>query len=433
MQNRNNQNIKVIDVSHHNGTIDWAKVASDGVKGAYIKLTEGTTFLDKKSYDNYIGAKNAGLRVGFYHFAHADNDPIAEVNFFLNKLGSMKVDLPHCLDLEENKGKTKAQVTAFAVRWMEYIERKTSITPILYTGYSFIKSNFTSAVARYPLWIARYSGSNRSKGFTNPGDTAIWDRWSMFQYTDQGKVNGIKGNVDINEMDLDFFNSINTGVTVVKNNQPSAQLQQGDSGLAVKELQQNLTKLGFELSQQGTDGQYGNETVAAVKAFQEKYGLTSTGKADEKTLAKMMELLKGVSNSIEESLPKVTSLGDKYSFQVKAKKDIGVYKYANVTENFRTIKKGTVFSVYGYTSAAWAVPGGFVQMKDVEPIPVTIKTGGLSKDMETEFRAFLKNEGIDSELNVHAIGNPSAELTAAGLDFVKVKQFLDKKGWYYKQ
>jgi len=66
MQNRNKQNIKVIDVSHHNGTIDWAKVASDGVKGAYIKLTEGTTFLDEKSYDNYIGAKNAGLRVGFY-------------------------------------------------------------------------------------------------------------------------------------------------------------------------------------------------------------------------------------------------------------------------------------------------------------------------------------------------------------------------------
>jgi len=210
-------------------------------------------------------------------------------------------------------------------------------------------------------------------------------------------------------------------------------LQQGDSGLAVKELQQNLIKLGFELSQRGTDGQYGDETVAAVKALQEKYGLTSTGKADEKTLAKMMELLKGVSNPIEESLPKVTSLGDKYSFQVKAKKDIGVYKYANITENFRTIKKGTVFSVYGYTNAAWAVPGGFVQMKDVEPIPITIKTGGLSKDMETEFRAFLKNEGIDSELHVHAIGNPSAELTAAGLDFVKVKQFLDKKGWYYKQ
>ncbi|MES9774780.1 glycoside hydrolase family 25 protein [Priestia megaterium] len=394
MQNRNNQNIKVIDVSHHNGTIDWAKVASDGVKGAYIKLTEGTTFLDKKSYDNYIGAKNAGLRVGFYHFAHADNDPIAEVNFFLNKLGSMKVDLPHCLDLEENKGKTKAQVTAFAVRWMEYIEKKTSITPILYTGYSFIKSNFTSAVAKYPLWVARYSGSNGSKGFANPGNTAIWNRWAMFQYTDQGKVKGINGNVDINEMDLDFFNSINTGVTVVENNKPSAQLQQGDSGLAVKELQ----------------------------------GLTSTGKADEKTLAKMMELLKGISNPIEESLPKVTSLGDKYSFQVKAKKDIEVYKYANVTENFRTIKKDTIFSVYGYTYAAWAVPGGFVQIKDVEPISVTIKTGGLSKDMEAEFRAFLKNEGNDSELHVNAIGNPSAEITAAGLDFVKVKQFLDKKG-----
>ncbi len=68
-----------------------------------------------------------------------------------------------------------------------------------------------------------------------------------------------------------------------------------------------------------------------------------------------------------------------------------------------------------------------MQIKDVESIAVTIKTGGLSKDMEAEFSCFLKNEGIDSELNVNAIGNPSAELTAAGLDFVKVKQFLDKK------
>nr|WP_252298776.1 GH25 family lysozyme [Priestia megaterium] len=114
----------MIDISHHNGTINRTKVASAGVKGVYIKLTEGTTFLDKNSYENYIGAKNVGLRVGFYHFAHADNDPIAEVNFFLNKLGSMKVDLPHCLDLEENKGRTKAQVTASAVRWMEYIQKK---------------------------------------------------------------------------------------------------------------------------------------------------------------------------------------------------------------------------------------------------------------------------------------------------------------------
>ena len=136
----------------------------------------------------------------------------------------------------------------------------------------------------------------------------------------------------------------------------------------------------------------------------------------------------------KEDLPKVTSLGDKYSFQVKAKQDIGVYKYANLAEKFKILKERTVFSVYGYTEGvkAWAVPAGFVQAKDVEPLSVTLTTGGLSKDMEMEFRAFLKSEGIDTELNVYAKGNPSAEIRVAGLDLVKVKQFLDKKDWYYK-
>jgi len=135
----------------------------------------------------------------------------------------------------------------------------------------------------------------------------------------------------------------------------------------------------------------------------------------------------------KEELPKVTSLGDKYSFQVKAKKTIGVYRYANLAGKFKTLKEGTVFSVYGYTYAAYAVGGGgFVQMKDVEPLLVTLTTGGLNKDMEEEFRAFLKSEGIDTELNVHAKGNPSAEITVAGLDLVKVKRFLNKNNWWYE-
>ncbi|MED4284325.1 N-acetylmuramoyl-L-alanine amidase [Priestia megaterium] len=136
----------------------------------------------------------------------------------------------------------------------------------------------------------------------------------------------------------------------------------------------------------------------------------------------------------KDDLPKVTSLGDKYLFQVKATKDIGVYKYANLAENFKTLKKGTVFSVYGYTEGvkAYAVPGGFVQAKDVEPLSVTLITGGLSKEMETPFRDFLKAERIDSELNLYAKGNPSAEITVSGLDLVKVKRFLNKNNWWYK-
>ncbi|PFJ03210.1 GH25 family lysozyme [Priestia megaterium] len=435
MQDRSKQNIKVIDISHHNTINDWKKVAADGVKAVYIKLTEGKSYADEDAYKNYLGAKNAGLRVGFYCYSHCTNDYRKEVDFFLSKLGKMKPDLPHCLDLEENKGQSKAKVNAFTLAWLGYIQKKTAITPILYTGYSFL-SNFTSAVAvKYPLWVARYAGgSKRPIGFDNPGNSNLWNRWAMFQFTDEGRINGIRGNVDVNEMDLAFFKSIDAGVILTGDASPPSSYQKGDNGVGVKELQQKLIKLGYDLPKYKDDGSYGDETVSAVKAFQKTNGLLGDGIVGEKTLAKIDDLIKVLNKPKEEDLPKVTSLGDKYSFQVKTKVAAGVYKYSNLAEKQKVIAANTIFSVYGYTEGAkaWAVPGGFVMANQVESLPVTLTTGGLSKEMEAEFRTFLKGEGIDSELNVHAKGNPSAEITVSGLQLVKVRQFLDLKGWYYK-
>ncbi|MES9793105.1 GH25 family lysozyme [Priestia megaterium] len=349
MQSKSSNDIFVIDVSNHQGDVNWKQVAANGVKGVYLKLTEGTTFLDKKSYKNYLGAKNAGLRVGFYCFSHVTNDPKKEVDFFLKKLADMKPDMPHCLDLENDKGQSKNRITSFALEWLEYMEKKTGITPILYTMMGFLP-NFTSQkLARYPLWIARYNGKD------NPGSSSIWSKWAMYQYTDKGKVKGITGNVDLDAMSADFFKAIDTDVSYVGDANPPSQMQKGDSGLNVKELQQNLIKLKFEFPKHGADGSYGDETVSVVKAFQKVNRLTSDGIAGEKTLAKIAELIKILEKPKEEDFPKVVTLGDKNSIQVKASKDIGVYKYANLSENFKTLKKGTVFSVYGYTYAAWAV------------------------------------------------------------------------------
>ncbi|MEM4997392.1 GH25 family lysozyme [Priestia sp. SB1] len=434
MQSRSKQNVLGIDVSHHNGVVDWKKVAGDGYKFVYLKLTEGKSYVDKTTYNNYIAAKNAGLRVGFYHYAHVNNDPVAEVNFFLQKLADMKADLPHCLDLEESKGKSKAQITAFALKWMEYLQQKTGITPLLYTGYSFM-GNFSNTMAKYPLWVARYAGgSKRVQGFNAPGSSTVWRSWAMFQFTDSGKVNGIKGNVDINEMDITFFKSIDSGISLVGDANPPSSYRKGDSGLGVKELQQNLLKLGEKLPRYGADGSFGTELEQAVKSFQARNKLDPDGIAGKLTLAKIADQINKLNKPKEEDLPKVTSLGDKYSFQVRAKKDIGVYKYSNLAENQRIIKKDTVFSVYGYTEGvkAYSVPGGFVQAQDVDTLAVNIKTGGLSQKMENEFRIFLKAEGIDSELELYAKGNPSAEITVGGIDLVKVKQFLDNKGWWYR-
>lgn len=218
-----------------------------------------------------------------------------------------------------------------------------------------------------------------------------------------------------------------------------------------KTLQANLNKLGYDC---GTvDGIIGAKTKAAIKALQKATGLDVDGIAGPKTLAKIAELLapkkeepKVETPAVEAApvaetkpvepakpMPKVTSLGDKYSVQVKAKVATGVYKNADVSEKTKTLKAGTVFSVYGYATAAWAVPGGFVQMKDVEPVAVTLKTGGLNPTMEADFRTFLKSIGLDGALNLAKGGNPSGTITASGLDLVKVKRFLDDKGWYYKE
>lgn len=210
--------------------------------------------------------------------------------------------------------------------------------------------------------------------------------------------------------------------------------RKGDSGSEIKKFQQELLTLGYKLPKFGADGQYGDEMVAAVKAFQKDNGLASDGIIGKDTSTMLASRVLASQVPKQEDLPAVNSLGDKYSFQVKALKDINVYKYANLTGVFRTLTKDTIFSVYGYTAdgKAYAVPGGFVSAKEVEPLFVTITTGGLSETMEAEFRAFLKEQKIGSQLNVYVTGNPSSTIETAGMDLVTVKKFLDQKGWYYK-
>jgi len=254
--------------------------------------------------------------------------------------------------------------------------------------------------------------------------------WAQFKAEVIAKVKG--GNVSEIKVEVEVESNI---------------VKLGSKGEAVIDVQAKLTSLGFDC---GTvDGIAGAKTVAAIKAFQKANGLSVDGIAGTKTLAKLAELIDAKAKApaaevkpekVEaapaepaKEMPKVTSLGDKYSVQVKAKVATGVYKNADVSEKTKMLKAGTVFSVYGYTTAAWAVPGGYVQMKDVEPVAVTIKTGGLNPTMEADFRTYLKKIGLDGALNLAKGGNPSATITASGLDLVKVKQFLDDKKWYYKE
>lgn len=204
MQKRSTNNIKLIDVSHHQETIDWQKVAKTDVKGVMIKATEGRGYVDPVFRRNAVGAPAVGLKVGFYHYARPEtgNSPVQEAESFTNAIKQLPSDLPHALDLEGAASALgREDLTEWAYQWLTEVKKRTGHKVMLYTGGSFAKTYCGAKLAEFPLWIAHY-------GVDTPMPNNTWGRWSVFQYTSGGRVDGISSNVDMNAMELDFWMSL---------------------------------------------------------------------------------------------------------------------------------------------------------------------------------------------------------------------------------
>ncbi|REE68671.1 lysozyme [Paenibacillus taihuensis] len=201
MQALSPSNVKVIDVSHHQGVIDWAKVRADGVLGVFIKASEGTSFVDDRFTANVSGAVAAGIKVGFYHYTHPEsNSAKAEAAHFASVISGVKSDFPHVLDVEGDAGQVPVdRLTQWCVDWLHEVERLTKHSTMLYTGAYFARDNLTQPLGQWPLWIAHY-------GATEPLHNDTWDEWAVFQYSDHAKVDGIGGDVDMNAMEEAFWN-----------------------------------------------------------------------------------------------------------------------------------------------------------------------------------------------------------------------------------
>ncbi|MDK8193784.1 glycoside hydrolase family 25 protein [Paenibacillus sp. UMB7766-LJ446] len=211
MQARKQGNAQGIDVSHHNGNIDFKKVAADGISFVFIKATQGKSFRSSKFLQFAKDVKAAGLLLGAYHYVDDSAGSVeaakAEArNFYkaIQDAGGISVfDLPPVMDYESNKnGYSKATITSVAKTFLEEIHSLTGVKPLVYTYPAFI-GNFTG-LSSYPLWIARYSNQT-------PADASGWTRWDFWQYSDGSaggylprgnrKVNGVSGAVDLNEFD----------------------------------------------------------------------------------------------------------------------------------------------------------------------------------------------------------------------------------------
>lgn len=208
MQARNSRNAQGIDISHHNGAVDWKKVAADGISFAFLKASEGRSYQDSTLATHLKGAREAGVMVGAYHFVTAQSVDAAReeaANFAgtITAAGGVDLlDLPPVMDYENNPARlSKAQINAIAETFLTTLEQLTGVKPMIYTGNSFA-GNFGANLGSYNLWIAKYSDSA-------PTDVPAWGKWTFWQYSDgvnggvrgngSRKVSGVSGNVDLNE------------------------------------------------------------------------------------------------------------------------------------------------------------------------------------------------------------------------------------------
>jgi lysozyme len=192
-----------IDVSHHQGVIDWPAVkASGGVDFCWAKATEGNNYIDPRVQKNVEGCRAVGIPVGVYHFARPDlhDDPHKEVKNFVRNCAVDVGDLRPVMDFERNGEHSPASLHAWVVEFLKETEDALGIRPIIYTGGNMTKYGLagdTSVLDTYTLWHAAYSRKSRITGIKKDR-LGTWKEWTIWQWGDKGSVGGIKSNVDKN-------------------------------------------------------------------------------------------------------------------------------------------------------------------------------------------------------------------------------------------
>ncbi|HJV46842.1 MAG TPA: GH25 family lysozyme [Bacillota bacterium] len=207
MQPMTDANLKGIDVSHWNGTIDWVQVKSSGVAFAYVKASEGTTYTDTMFATNVKGAHAANLPVGAYHYARPSapfnqDQPKQEAQYFVNAMKNNGLsdfgNIMPVLDLEEPATTgtlTSDELAQWARIFVDTTKSLTNRQVLLYTGAWFVQqyNDFGGKLADLPVWIAAYT----RYGYTQPPACGGWTQWTAWQYSDQGTVPGVPSQVDL--------------------------------------------------------------------------------------------------------------------------------------------------------------------------------------------------------------------------------------------
>ncbi|WP_171168761.1 lysozyme [Streptomyces sp. I05A-00742] len=188
--------VEGVDVSSHNGNVPWSTLWNSGVRFAYTKATEGTSYTNPYFTQQYNGSYSVGMLRGAYHFALPDHSGgAAQANYFVDHGGGWSGDgrtLPGVLDMEYNPygnvcyGMSAGSLVDWIGDFFRTYRQRTGRDAVIYTSTTWWKQctgNYAGFGSVNPLWIPRYSST--------PGTLpAGWDFHTFWQYTDTGPTVG---------------------------------------------------------------------------------------------------------------------------------------------------------------------------------------------------------------------------------------------------
>lgn len=200
-----------IDVSKYQDTIDWNAVKKDGIDYAMIRAGfrgygENGSLNEDEKLDEFVkGARAAGLDVGIYFFSQAKNynEGVEEANYTISLIKKYDITYPVAFDTEQSSSPTNTgradnisvQDRTDAAKGFCSTIKAAGYETLIYASPSWIKDNlYLNQLSEYDIWLANYTGAEQEDPLKRPSNYK--GKYVMWQYTDSGTVDGIKGKVD---------------------------------------------------------------------------------------------------------------------------------------------------------------------------------------------------------------------------------------------
>ena len=197
--------IRGVDVSSYQGTIDWKELANNDLHFAFVKATEGSTFVDKYFLNNWTESNKTQLYVGAYHFFSFESSGATQAENFIKTVGKLNTNnLPPVIDIEYYNSDLEISIQDIREEILNMataLEKEYGKKPILYVTKETYEDFVVGYFENFPIWVRSV--------FYKPNFVKEWNFW---QYSNRHILDGYKGSekyIDMNVYNGDFESFLN--------------------------------------------------------------------------------------------------------------------------------------------------------------------------------------------------------------------------------